>query len=41
MCYFAMYYILRLALRKKATIHQETTMLATSKVSYFKVITSC
>ena len=26
---------------KKATIHQLTTMLATSKMSYFQVITTC
>ena len=29
-----------LAQRKKATIHQLTTMLATSKMSYFQVITT-
>ena len=28
-------------LRKKATIYQVTTMLATSKMSYFQVITTC
>ena len=26
---------------KKTTIHQVTTMLATSKMSYFQVITTC
>ena len=29
------------SLRKKATIHQVTTILATSKKSYFQVITTC
>ena len=28
-------------LHKKATIHQVTTMLATSKKSYYQVITTC
>ena len=30
-----------LALRKKATIHKVTTMLATSKKSYFQIIITC
>ena len=30
-----------LSLRKKATIHQVTTMLAKSENSYFQVITTC
>ena len=40
LCFYVLIFPL-LALGNKDTIHQVTTMLATSKKSYFQVITTC